>query len=731
MRTLARWCFTHRRFVLALWVVAVAGLTLIQSSVGSGYTNSFDLKGTESTDAVHLLQANAPKSSGSSAQIVFAARTGKVTDAPSRAAVEALLARVARARHVGTVESPFERAGAQQISPDQRIAFATVTFDQEADKLPLGDIERVVALAKSAGGRELQVELGGDAISRTSEPGTGGLPIGLGAAALVLFVAFGSLLATAIPLITAGFALMTGVAVMGLLSKLISMPDFSSELALLIGLGVGVDYALFVVTRYRQGLKRGLASQDAAVHALDTSGRAVLFAGMTVCIALLGMLALGVGLLSGMGIAASVVVAFTVLAALTLLPALLGIFGPRTLTRRDRRALNAGQLTTGDESPAWARWANVLRARPAVLSGVAAVVMLLVAVPFLSLRQGSTDAGSDPTGSTTRKAYDLLATGFGPGSNGPLQLVAKTTDPSQHQLFERVVTAAGHTEGVRSTTPAVAVGGGVLTAQVVPVGSPQDESTSDLLRTLRHDVIPEASQGGVRVLVSGQTAIFADFSDVLASKLPLFIGIVVLLSFVLLVVVFRSLAIPLMAAVMNLLSVAAAFGVVTAVFQWGWLAELIGVTRTGPIDAFLPVLVFAILFGLSMDYEVFLVSRIYEEWHRRKNNTAAVVHGLAATGRTITAAAAVMVLVFGAFILGGDHVIKLFGVGLSSAVLLDALVVRSVLIPGLMLLLGDRNWKIPRGLDRVLPRVNVEGTSAPDDGRRLPQTRPEPLPTAS
>ncbi len=732
MRKLARWCFTHRRLVLVAWLVIAVGGTVISSSVGSNFNASFTLRGAESTNATALLQRNAPAASGSSNQVVIETSTGKVTDPAVRQSVSAMLARLRAVPQVGSVTSPYAPGSANQISRDGSVEFATVTFNQDSDKIPLKDIKQVVAVAKSAASPSVNVQLGGQAIGRTNQGGTGGLPIGMGLALVVLLIVFGSPLAAALPLIVAGFALATGVAAMGLLSHVISMPDFSSQLALLIGLGVGVDYALFIVTRYRQALMRGVSSEDAVIQALDTSGRAVLFAGMTVGIALLGMLALGVSLLSGAGIASSVVVAFTVLAALTLLPALLGFFGSRTLTRRARRALGAGELRTSDESPGWARWAGILQRRPALFAAGAAALMLVIAIPFLSMRVGSSDAGSDPASSTTRQAYDLLAKGFGPGFNGPLQLVAKVNAPGQRQQFKQVLTAISHTKNIASVSPASVVGGGVATAQVFPKGSPQAASTSDLVTTLRTRVIPGASQDRVHVLVGGQTAVFADFSSILSGKLPLFIGVVVLLSFVLLMAVFRSIAIPLMAAVMNLLSVGAAFGVVTAVFQDGWLLSLIGENRTGPIQAFLPVIVFAILFGLSMDYEVFLVSRIYEEWHRRRDNTAAVVHGLAATGRTITAAAAIMVLVFGAFILGGEHVIKLFGVGLAAAVLMDALIVRSILIPGLMLALGKINWALPKSLDRVLPRLNVEGQGETADPQiSSPTLEREPQPAAS
>jgi RND superfamily putative drug exporter len=713
VRRLAHWCATHRRLVVVLWLVAVVGVVLAGRAAGTGYSDTFSLAGTESTAGAKLLQAAAPRAAGSANQIVLTTPTGTVTDAAIRTRVEAMLEQVARLPHVGAVGSPYAAGGQPQISRDGHTAFATVTFDQDADQLEGAQIRRVIEVAKSAASAELGVELGGDAISRTNGMDTGGLPLGMGAAGLVLLLVFGSLLAAAVPLITAGFALITGVAAIGLLSNVVSMPEFSSELALLVGLGVGVDYALFIVTRYRQALMRGLSSDEAIAVSLDTSGRAVVFAGVTVCIALLGMLALNVGVLGGMGVAASLVVAFTVLTAVTLLPALLSLFGKRLLTRRARRALAVGRLTTDDESPFWGRWARILRARPAALTAAAAVMLAIVAIPFLSLRVGATDAGLDPATSTTRKAYDQLADAFGPGSSGPLQLVADVSAPAQLAAFGDVVTAAGKTTGVASVTAPREVGGGVALAQVVPTGSPQDATTSALVDRLRDDVIPAHERDGLEVLVTGQTATVGDFADVIASKLPLFIGVVVSLSFLLLTAVFRSLLIPLMAAAMNLLSVAAAFGVVTAVFQWGWLSELVGVDRGGPIDPFLPVLVFAILFGLSMDYQVFLVSRIYEEWRRRGNTADAVAHGLAATGRTITAASAIMVLVFGAFVLGGEHIIKLFGVGLASAVLMDALIVRSVLIPGLMFLAGDANWWLPRRLERSLPHLNVEGTGSP------------------
>jgi RND superfamily putative drug exporter len=724
MRKLASWCFTHRRVVLAAWIAALAGMTAIHSAAGSAFSDNFNLSGTQSFDAVNLLQRAAPKASGDSDQIVIAVTQGQVTDPAVRTQVQAMLARVARLPHVSEVGSPYGPRGAAQISKSGQIAFANVTFDVQANKLSVPASKTFVTTVQAGFGHGVETEVEGQVAEAAASNGAGGLGLGALAAGVVLFLVFGSLLAMTLPLLTAGFALGTGIAVIGLLSHLIQMASFSSELSLLIGLGVGIDYALFILTRYRQGLLRGLSGEQAVVESVDTSGRAVMFAGMIVCIAMLGMFALGVSFLYGVAIAASIAVAFTVVGALTLLPALLGFFGTRVLRRGERRALREGRLATSDESPAWARWAGWLHQRPAGFAVAAAAVMLALAIPFLSMRLGSADAGSDPSGSTTFKAYNLLAKGFGPGYNGPLELVARVRSPAQEAAFVRIDHAVASTPDVASAARPKFISGhaagqpGVALALIYPKGSPQAVSTTNLLNQVRDTVIPAAARGsGVDVLVGGQTAIFNDFSTVLSRKLPLFFGIVVLLSFLLLTAVFRSLVIPLIAALMNLLSAAAAFGVVTAIFQDGFGASLLGIDKTGPIEAFVPVMMFAILFGLSMDYEVFLVTRIYEEWHRRSDNREAVMHGLAATGRTITAAAAIMVLVFGAFILGGERIIELFGVGLASAVLLDAVIVRSVLVPSLMLILGDANWWLPARLARVLPHLRVEGSTAREQHR--------------
>jgi RND superfamily putative drug exporter len=725
MRTAARWCFRHRLLVVGIWVIALVGANLAVRGAGSDYADNFSLHQTQSYQAMSLLERAAPKVSGDVDRLVVAVDHGRVTDPAVRGRTQQLMKRIARLPHVTEVGSPFTASGARQIAPSGQIAFATITFDVPGGTFPGLEAAQYDHLIQAASGRG--VTFAGDGqVAEDGNPSSAStaLPIGFVAAGIVLLVVFGTLPAMLLPLLTAGFALGTGTAVVGLLSNVIGMASFSSQLSMLIGLGVGIDYALFIVTRYRQGMLRGLNREEAVVQALDTSGRAVLFAGAIVCVAMLGMVLLGVSFLYGVAIAAAIIVAFTVIAALTLAPALLGLFGGSVLRRGDRRAIAAHELTISDESPVWRRWTEVLARRPALFAALATAVMLLLAVPFFSMRLGSADASSDAASTTTHQAYELLSRGFGPGYNGPLELVASVGSARDRAAFTAVTRAVAHTPGVRSVAGPTFMPGAAL-AEVYAVGSPQAASTTDLLGVLRDDVIPAASaRSGISVLVGGQTATFADFASVLTAKLPLFIGIVVLVSSLLLMVVFRSLVVPLAAAFMNLLSTAASLGVVTAVFQFGWFGKLLGITP-GPIEAFVPVLMFPILFGLSMDYEVFLVSRIYEEWHHSSDNRESVTHGLAATGKTITAAAAIMVLVFAAFVLGGQRIIEMFGIGLSSAVLLDAVIVRSVVAPALMLLLGKANWHMPAWLERRLPHLRVEGRSV-----RVPVPVPVRLPAA-
>jgi RND superfamily putative drug exporter len=738
MKSLATWCVRHRVIVLLLWLAALVGMTLVSQSVGTAYTNSFTLPNTESTHALYLLQHSSPGVAGDREQIVFHTTDGtKVTDPAVRDRVEAMLAKIGQLPNVSTITSPFTPAGASQIASDGTTAFATVNFDRLSQNISTKEAQHFVATAQTADRPGLQVAVSGLVAENAIRPSFGGTGLGVLLAGIVLFLVFGSVFAMALPLLSALASLGTAIGLIGLLSHLLKMPQFSTELVLLIGLGVGVDYALFIVTRHRQGLIAGRDVESSIVNAVNTSGRAVMFAGIIVCIALLGMFALGVSFLYGLAIAAAIGVSFTMIAALTLLPAFLGFIGPRVLSRRQKRdlATNGPRVVGAGTKGFWPRWARFIEERPVVPAVVALLIVVLVALPFFSLRLGSSDQGNDPVGTTTRQAYDLLAKGFGPGFNAPLLLVGEHTGAADQQALDSLAATLARQPGVARVSPPLSLppkdGGQVSLITVYPSSAPQDAATTDLIDHLRQTTIPAALAGtGEHVYVGGNTAIFVDFARVLSSKLPLFIGLVVVLSFLLLAMVFRSLLIPLTAAAMNLLSIGAAFGVLVAVFQWGWLGGVFGVNRAGPIEAFLPVMLFAILFGLSMDYEVFLISRIQEEWLATGDNRAAVRKGLAATGKTITAAALIMILVFGSFILGGERVIKEFGLGLAAGIAMDALLIRMAIVPSLMFLFGRANWWFPGWLDRILPHLAVDPDLPPAavaPGGPTPEPEPEPV----
>jgi RND superfamily putative drug exporter len=522
-----------------------------------------------------------------------------------------------------------------------------------------------------------------------------------------------------LPIATAIAGVGVGLMTVTLLTHVMDIGDVGPILGALIGLGVGIDYALFIVTRHRSNLKSGMDMEASVVKAIDTSGRAVLFAGGTVVVALFGLFVLGVSFLNGMAVASATAVVFTVLAAVTLLPALLGFIGMRVLSRRERRA----QTAVPENRPGvWARWAVIAERRRVVLSVLSLAVITVLSLPVLSLRLGSSDAGNHPADTTTRKAYDMLADGFGPGFNGPLQLVAQTPSASDRQALESLATELFRTEGVAAVTtlpaePDAKVG----IVQVAPTTSPQSEETAELIQHLRSDVIPPAEKDStLQVYVGGQTAIFDDFAEVLTGKLPLFLTVIVALGCVLLLLAFRSLMVPLVAAVMNILATAASFGVIVAFFQYGWGSERLGWGAAGPVEAFLPVIMLSVLFGLSMDYQVFLVSRMHEEWIHTRDNRRAVAVGQAETGRVITAVATIMFCVFIAFSFGGERIVAEFGIGLAAAVAIDAFVLRTVLVPAAMYVFGKANWWIPAWLDKRLPHLSVEGPAeTADEDRHL------------
>jgi putative drug exporter of the RND superfamily len=717
MSVLARWCYRHRLVVIVIWVGVLAGLAGMSQVVKTSYDNSFTLPGTGSSQAQHLLQRAAPAQAGDADIIVWQVSHGTVRDPAVVARMSAALARVSRVPEVAAVVSPYGAAGtassgAASISRDGRTAFATVDFTQQAGNLNSADVSRVIGIVEAARAPGLTVQLGGQAIENSEQqPLSSASVIGVAAAAVILFVAFGSLFAMVLPIVTALAGVGSGLMLIAPLSHAVTMVDFAPILAALIGLGVGIDYALFIVTRHRRGLLAGLPPAQAAAAAGGTSGRAVVFAGGTVCVALLGILTLGVDFLDGIALTAAVTVVCTVLAASTLLPALLGVLGMRVLSRRQRAQLRAH----GPQSPelalasgAWARWARTVQRRPAVLATAAAVVMLLLALPVLHLRLGSSDASNDPASTTSRQAYDLLADGFGPGFNGALLVVAQTGSAADTAALGRLAHGLARVPDVSSVAvqpPAH----GVEVITVTPGTAPEVKQTSNLITTLRGDVIPRYTHGTtLRVYVGGETASFDDFAALTTSKLPLFLGAIIGLSFLLLMLAFRSLLIPATAAVMNLLAGAAAFGVLTAFFEWGWGTSVLGLGKAGPIEAFLPNVMLAILFGLSMDYQVFLVSRMTEEWGRTRDAAASVRAGQTETARVITAAASIMIAVFVAFVFESQRDVAEFGIGLAAAVALDAFVLRTVLVPAAMHLFGRANWWLPRWLDRRLPRLAVD-----------------------
>jgi putative drug exporter of the RND superfamily len=713
---LARWCFRHRLVVIAVWIVVFASVVGFHQVFGSAYSDSFNLPGTESSQALQVLTNAMPLAAGESGTIVWHTSSGSINDSAVKDRVSATLAQIAKSPSVAMVIGPYDSLGAGQVSQDGRTGFATVAFAGSGDSLPKQNVIRVIDLAKGASTNGLQVEVGGDAAEAANHVSlSSSAIIGLVAAGAIILLAFGSLFGMLLPLLTAGVALGLTMFGIDLLSHGVAINSVAPTMAIVVGLGVGVDYALFIVTRYRQGVKSGSTPEEAAVRSLSTAGRAVLFAGATVCIALLGLLVLRVNLLSGLAYSSVFAVLLTMVASITLLPALLGFMGTRVLSRRERRRLAAHGPEEGHFRGFWARLGHFVSRRPGILAVCTVLIMVVLASPFLNLRLGLADAGNDPAATTSRKAYDMLTQAFGPGFNGPLILVAEGSgSAADSAALDRLAKDLAAQPGVAAAQPAQALpGSNVSIIQVIPTTSPQDAQTSALIKHLRTDVIPPAVAGsGLHVLVGGGTAVNDDFAAMISHKLPLFVGVIVALGFLLLFVAFRSFVVPATAAIMNLLAAAASFGVVVAFFQWGWGSELLGLGRAGPVEAFLPVLMLAVLFGLSMDYQVFLVSRMHEEWVNTGDNRRAVITGQAATGRVITAAAAIMICVFAAFIFGGQRVVAEFGVGLATAVFLDAFLLRTFLVPALMHLFGKANWHLPRVIERYLPRLSVEPASA-------------------
>jgi putative drug exporter of the RND superfamily len=719
MLALAHWCIAHRRRVVIGWILIAVLFNVLAQAAGRNYSTDFSLPGTEAQRALDLLKRDFRTQSGDIETIVFRTARGSVFSPQVTSPVTSLLTRVGGMPHVVAVVSPYSSRGALQVSGDHSTAFAQVYYDKPPNQLPSTTGQPLLNAIDGLHVSGLKIAAGG-AVTEQAEgfsigPATA---VGVAAALVILLITFGSLLAAGMPLITAAFGLITGVALIGLATHVIHMPNVSTDLALMIGLGVGIDYALFILTRFRESHARLGEVRAAVVEAMDTSGRAILLAGTTVVIALLGMFATGVNFMYGLSVASVIAVLLTMLASLTLLPALLSRFGERLVAphRGERRRAAAGAVP---RTSLWRRWSLVVQSRPWPLAIVTIVVMLALAAPVTGLRLANSDAGNDPTTTSTRQAFDLLARGFGPGFNGPLSIVTELTSPGDAASLPVLRAAVAATPDVAAVTaPRISPSGAIAVMQAYPGSAPQAQATTSLVDRLRAHVLPPLERrSGTRVLVGGFTAGSIDFANVLASKLPVFITLVVVLSALLLLVIFRSLVIPLQAAAMNLLSIGAALGATVLVFQKGFLAGALGL-QTGPVEPWIPVIIFAVVFGLSMDYEVFLISRVREEWARGTDASNAVADGIALTGRVISAAAAIMICVFLSFMISNQRSLKEFGFGLAAAVFLDAIVIRCVMLPAVLELLGAETWKLPRWLDARLPHFSIEGTSA--RGRREP-----------
>jgi putative drug exporter of the RND superfamily len=700
MRKLAAWCHDRRRTVIGLWIAAFVVLVGAWMTAPGDYVNNFRLPGTESQRAYDLLKDKFPQQAGDTGSVVFAVKDGKVTD--HRDEINAVRASIKKSPEVENVGDPTAQGA--PVSKDGRITFATIQFKKSGGDV---DVKAVKSMTEDAlkfdGKGGVQVALGGDVIHwANAEQGGAGEIFGILIAALVLFLTLG-VVAMGLPLLNALFAMGVSLAIMGLLgTRLLDVTDWTPQLAAMIGIGVGIDYALLILNRFRLERGAGKEVRESTLIALDTSGRAVLFAGIVVVIAMLGMILLGLSFLYGPAIGAALAVFATMIASLTLMPAILG-------TRIGRR-IKKSKLHSADEEAGFsARWSAFVARRPVPVAIVALAILLAIAAPALHMRLSTSDASTYKKSDTTRVAYDLLKQGFGAGFNAPLLLAVELPKSGDQAALTQISDALSKQPGIASVLPpTLNKAGDTATIIAYPTTTPQDETTDETVKTARNVTLPPIeSATGARVSMGGATATNLDFSQAIRDKLPLFIGVVVGLSLLLLAIVFRSLLIPVKAGIFNLLSIGGAFGVVTLIFQDGHLASLFG-DATGPIESFLPIMVFAVVFGLSMDYEVFLVSRMHEEWTKTRNAKYAVQHGLAMTGRVVTAAAIIMIAVFGAFAIGNERALAMMGVGFASAIFIDAFIIRLLLLPAVMHIFGAAMWWMPAWLEKRLPHLNIE-----------------------
>ena len=707
----ARTMVRRRWAVLGVWICLLVGVSFAAATWGGPHRVDYSTPGSDSAAALQLLDERMPETAGDTAQLVFVAPDGVESEAAGAAITDAI-DEASSLPHVAAVFPPI-------VSDDGTAALATVQFDTTSEKLPVELGEQLADIADRYDTDLVTVEAGGAVVQYAESGEAGSEQIGMIAALIVLLLAFGSVVAAGLPLVTAIFGVGVALGVGQLLNHVVMVPDWAPALVSMIGIGVGIDYALFIVVRYRAALQVGASTEDAVVEAIGTSGRAVVFAGGTVVISLLGLCAMGMDYLYGTAAVTVTGVLIVVIASMTLLPAMLGILGHKVLRLRV-----PGMRGESADNGLWARWSRVVQRRPIVTGTVALVVLLLLAAPFGNLRFGYPDAGNGSEELTSRRAFDVVTDEFGPGVNAPLVIAVDVAGDAN--VVDDLTAELSATPGVAAVMPAtVSADGSTAAVVVLPTTGPQSTDTEGLIDTIRDEVVPSVSAGDSTIHVGGLTAAQMDESGYLGGRLPWFIGAVIGLSFVLLLVVFRSVLVAAKAAVMNLLAIGASYGIMAVALSGGRLGGLLGIDEATPIPTWAPMMMFALLFGLSMDYEVFLLSRIREEYRRTGDNAGAVATGIAQTGRVISAAAAIMVTVFGAFVLSDDVLMKVIGLGLASAVLLDATVVRMVLVPSTMELLGDRNWWLPAWLDRLLPNVEIE----PHDEHQDDQPTPEPEPT--
>ncbi len=741
---LAQFCIRRRFIVLGVWVVVAVALFVVSHQLGDRTNDNLSLPGTDSQQATDALAKSFPDQSHGTSPIVLHAKNGKLTDSKYADAVNQAAASVAKAPHVASVVNPLTPQGATALSKDQMTGYLSVTLTESPGELTTAQAQTIINAAGPAKAAGLEVETGGQLGQKVSKPSTESSElIGIIAAMVILSLTFGTVVAMLLPILNAIVALTATLAVIRLLGHVMSVPTVAPTLATMIGLGVGIDYALFIVTRHFRGLREGLELHESLARATATSGGAVFFAGGTVTIALVSLAVAGIPLVTTMGLMAAIAVVIAVLAALTLLPAALAITGPRINSLRVRKL----HAESHREDGLWAKWAAGVANHP-LLAGLAALAILIpLSIPVLSLTLGQQDVAALSTSTTARRAYDLISANFGPGVNGPLLVAASLGSPAtapsgapptssgsdpraQDPRLQTLQKDIASTSGVAGVTPIqIDQAGTTAFFNAIATTGPAETNTANLVTHLRSSVIPSAEKGtNMQAHIGGSTAGYLDLATRIAGKLPLQIIVVIALSFILLVIAFRTLVVPAQAAVMNLLSIGASYGVLTAVFQYGWGDSLIGLSGSVPIVSYVPLFMFAILFGLSMDYEVFLVSQIEEHISAGEDNKRSVISGLVTSGRVITAAALIMVFVFGSFVLNGDPTIKQFGVGLAVAVILDATVVRCLLVPAVMVAMGKINWWLPRWLDRAIPRLNVEGAAYFVDPDEPAPAEPEAAP---